>query len=151
MAVTDEHVAALHAQLAGRGEEHKRLYAELDPDEVGYEYSALVAAAVFEAIDRRFVIDGKIASDPEVIDFVAALRSRTADVAEKLDPSIAERLIFHSLGKGEIEDIDQKVFFGAQIIVLAGLIADAELSADELKSFMDTARGIANDWISRDQ
>ncbi|XRQ13857.1 hypothetical protein ACN3XK_24115 [Actinomadura welshii] len=150
MTVTDKQVAALHAQLAGRGEEHKRLFAELDADEVGYGYSALVAAAVYEAIERRFVRDGKIADDSEVIDFVANLRSRTADVAEDLDPVIAERLIFHSLGKGEINDIDQKVFFGTQILVLAGLIADAGLSEAELDSFMNVARGIAEDWTSRD-
>ena len=150
MTVTDKQVAALHAQLAGQGEEHKRLFAELDADEVGHGYSALVAAAVFEAIDRRFVKDGKVADDTEVIDFVGRLRSRTADVADNLDPVIAERLILHSLGKGEISDIDQKVFFGAQILVLAGLIADAELSEGELDSFMNVARGIAEDWTSRE-
>lgn len=150
MTVTDKQVAALHAQLAGRGEEHKRLFDELDADEVGYGYSALVAAAVFEAIDRRFVRDGKIAEDAEVIDFVADLRSRTADVADDLDPVIAERLIFHSLGKGEIDDIDQTVFFGTQILVLAGLIADANLNEGELESFMNVARSIAEDWTSRD-
>src|SRR5690606_17276503 len=97
MTVTDKQVAALHAQLAGRGEEHKRLFDELDADEVGHGYSALVAAAVFEAIERRFVKNGKVADDAEVIQFIAELRSKNADVAEKLDPVIAERLIFHSL------------------------------------------------------
>lgn len=150
MTVTDKQVAALHAQLAGRGEEHKRLFAELDADEVGHGYSALVAAAVFEAIERRFVKNGKVADDAEVIQFIAELRSKNADVAEKLDPVIAERLIFHSLGKGEIDDIDRTVFFGTQILVLAGLIADANLDEDELESFMSTAREIAEDWTSSD-
>lgn len=150
MTVTEKQVATLRAQLAGHGEEHNRLFAELDPEEVGHGYSALVAAAVYEAIDRRFARDGKIADDASVIGFVANLRSRTGEVAEKLDPAIAERLIFHSLGKGEIDDIDRDVFFQTQILVLAGLIADADLSEPELNSFMQVTREIADDWMSRE-
>ncbi|MGW2308390.1 hypothetical protein [Actinomadura luteofluorescens] len=150
MAVTDKQAATLHAQLAGRIEDHNRLFEELTPEEVGYEYSALIAAGVFEAIGRRFIRGEETASDQEVTKFVADLRSRTPAAAENLDPVVAERLIRHSLGRGDIDDIDRKIFFGAQIIVLGGLVADEDFGEAELDSFMATVRETADDWISRD-
>lgn len=148
MSVTDKQVAALTAQLAGRGDEHKRLFAELDAEEVGFGYSALVGAAVALAVDRRFVENGEIADRKAVIDFVAELRSRTLKAAEALDPTVAEQLILQNLGKGDISTLDNKTVFGAQIIVLAGLIADEQFSEAELTSFMATVRGVAETWVS---
>ncbi|WP_141584420.1 hypothetical protein [Actinomadura sp. WMMA1423] len=151
MPVTDKQAATLHAYLAGRTEEHDRLYAELTREEVGYEFSALLAAAVFEAIGRRFIKGEEIASDQDVVKFVADLRSRTSATAAVLDPTVAERLICHSLGRGDVDDIDDKTVFGAQFILLAGLIVDEEFTEDELESFIATARSIADDWIARDR
>jgi hypothetical protein len=151
MSVSDKHAATLTAQLAGRIDEYKRLYAELDPEEVGHEYSALVGAATAIAIDRRFVKDGKIASDEEVIDFVAELRSRSPETAETLEPVVAEQLVLQNLGKGDISQFDARVLFTTQIIVLAGIVADEQFEESELASFIQTARQVADHWIANDQ
>ncbi|SPT57125.1 hypothetical protein [Actinomadura madurae] len=148
MTVTDKQVATLTAQLAGRHEEYKRLYAELDPEEVGFGYSALVGAAAAIAIDRRFAKDNEVAGDAEVIDFVGDLRSRDIATAETLDPAIAEQLILHNLGKGDISNFDSKALFSTQIIILAGLIADEKLSETELTAFIEKARRVAETWTA---
>ncbi|MEV0662985.1 hypothetical protein ACIBI3_25275 [Actinomadura luteofluorescens] len=151
MAVTEKHVATLTAQLAGQKEEYKRLYAELTPEEVGYEYSALVAAAVAIAVDRRFAVNGEIAENKEVIDFVAELRSRAVQVAEIVDPTVAEQLILQNLGKGDISSFDTKSVFTTQIVVLVGLVTDEQFDEAGLTSFMQTARQVADQWIASDQ
>ncbi|GGQ30594.1 hypothetical protein BKA00_002873 [Actinomadura coerulea] len=151
MSVTDKQVATLTAQLAGRMDEYKRLYAELDPEEVGHGYSALVGAAAAIAVDRRFVKDDEIADRREVIDYVAELRSRSAEAAKDLEPVVAEQLILHNLGKGDISNFDARILFPTQIIVLAGLVADEQYGEAELTSFIQTARQVADHWIANDQ
>jgi hypothetical protein len=148
MAVTEDQVAALRAQLAGNFDEHKRLLEQLDPVAAQTGYTALIAAAFFEAVDRRFAENGAAAGDADVIEFVGSLRSRADDAAEKIDPSIAERLIHHSLGRGSISDIDDKTVVRTQMLVLAGLIADAQLSDAELDEFMAEVRTVAEEWTS---
>jgi hypothetical protein len=59
MTVVDEQAAALRALLTGDAAENRRLGAEVRRDGSGAGYSALVNAAFFEAVDRRF---GKVVS-----------------------------------------------------------------------------------------
>jgi hypothetical protein len=61
MPVTDQQFAAVHALLAGDVEKHKRLLAQLDRDKDKIGFSALIGAGFFEAVDRRFVKNGKTA------------------------------------------------------------------------------------------
>ncbi|MEU5987604.1 hypothetical protein ABZ806_01365 [Spirillospora sp. NPDC047418] len=146
MPITDLQTATLHAQLAGHGDEHQRMLGQLTSEEDQDGYSKLLATGFFEAVDQRFVKDGKIAEDSAVVDFVANLRSKTSEVADRLNPSIAERLILHALGRGEIDDIDGNTRLSGQILILGGLIADMSLSEPELDAFMTRIRGMAEDW-----
>ncbi|GAA4983517.1 hypothetical protein [Actinopolymorpha pittospori] len=84
-AVTAEQVAALRALLAGDLEEHVRLRDQLDREAAATGYTALLAAAFFEAVDRRFGQDGASA---DMAAFVSDVRSRTTAAAESIDPPL---------------------------------------------------------------
>jgi hypothetical protein len=141
MSVADEQVAALRAYLAGDFETHRRLQSQLDPAAARTGYTALIAGAFFEAVDRHFAQKG---TDADVVEFVASVRMRSERLAQELDPQIAERLIRHSLGRGSIADVDDEVVVQTQIVLLAGLIADEDFSTADLDKFMITARALGD-------
>ena len=147
MAVTDKQVAALHAQLAGRPpEEHLRLFNDLDQaDNIGY--SALLAAGLFEAVQRRFVKNGEPADRPEVIGFVAAARARTDDAPDAINPDVAEKIIMHALGQGSIAGIDDGTILRHQIILLAALVGQEKYDETELNAFMNQIRTDADEML----
>lgn len=145
MGVTDAQVAALRAQLTGNPEEHKRLFAQLDPLAARTGYRALVTAAFCTAVERRFAPDG---SADDVIEFVGDVRSRTGRAADEIDPRTAERLILAVYTDEPIGDLDPKASFGIQILLLAALIADAQLDDPGLDEFLAEARKLADQWTS---
>ncbi|MFS2294111.1 MAG: hypothetical protein FWJ90_15685 [Actinomadura sp.] len=149
MPITDNQVATLRAQLTGRMDEHERLLDQLDTEEAQAGYIALVTAAFFEAVDRRFIVDEKVADRAEVIDFIAYQRSAHPIAAEQLDPTIAEQVILHALGKASIGDeVDGETLLGTKILLLAALTADADFTETELETFLAKARAEANEHIA---
>jgi hypothetical protein len=106
---------------------------------------ALIEAACFEAIDRRFAKTGTPAS---VVEFVGDVRSRSESAGEQLDPLVAEQLIRAVLGEGSIDDLDDKTRFGTETILLAALIADERLDDAGLDDFLAHARKLADRWTS---
>jgi hypothetical protein len=145
MAVTDQQLAVLRAQLANHPGEHKRLFRQLDWTTDGVPYSALIDAGFFEAVDRRFTDGTSIAA---VTEYVGAVRSRLGSAADAIDPEAAERLILKVLGHGSVADLDAKVAFSAKQLLLAALIADEGLDDAGLDSFMASARTLADQWLS---
>src|SRR4051812_2519992 len=115
MLVTDECVATMNALLAGKSGEYEQLYGQLDPAIKRTAYPALIDAAFFEAVDRRFNEDDASA----VIEFVGDVRSRSDDFEKQIDPRVAERLIRAVLGHGSIDDIDDGVRFSTELMLLA--------------------------------
>ncbi|TYB46630.1 hypothetical protein [Actinomadura chibensis] len=149
--VTDDQVAALRAQLAGQGDEHRRLLNRLDPEAANIGYTALVTGAFFEAVRRRFLKDGKPADDAEIIDFVSSVRLRLEEEEDRLDPNVAEIMIKVALGKLPVEarkDISGDVGYRSQILLVAGLVGDAQLTSDELDDFLRKARFFADELRS---
>ncbi|RKS77116.1 hypothetical protein BZB76_2490 [Actinomadura pelletieri DSM 43383] len=149
MTITDEQVATLRAQLQGHGDEHSRLLNRLDK-KASNQYASLVTAAFFEATRRRFMKDEEVADDAEVIEFVTSVRLRMAD-PELLDPQVGETLINIALGKLPPEarkGISGGASHGSKILLLAGLVADAQFNAEELDAFLATARGMADEVFS---
>lgn len=123
--VTDDQVAALRAQLKGQGDEHRRLLHRLK--------------------------DGDPADDAEIIDFVTSVRLRLEEEEGELDPDVAEVMIKVALGElpGEArKNISDDVGHGSQVLLLAGLIGDAELTSDELEEFLIGARFFAEELRS---
>ncbi|GAA1797845.1 hypothetical protein [Actinomadura chokoriensis] len=147
MAITDEQVDVLRAQLAGKIDEHRRLARQLTADEANTEYATLVAAAFIEAVERRFMKDGKAADDADVIDFVAQVRGLDDEMPDIIDPRLAESLIFHLLEKGTAINADPDTKFGHQIVLLANLVGEEQFSSAELDAFLSSARSLANELL----
>lgn len=147
MPVTDKQVAALHAQLAGRSpEEHLRLFNELDEtDNVGY--AALLAAGLFEAIQRRFAKNNEVSDRSEIIDFIAEARAKSDESSDALNPDVAERIILHALGKGSLSGIDDDIVLGHQVVLLSALTARENYSESELNAFMAQIREDAEEML----
>lgn len=144
MPVTDEQEATLRAQLAKRFGEHERRLQALDPVEARTGYSALVSAAFAVAVDERFPLGTPKA---DVVGYVEDVRSRTEDAA-KIDARIAERVIRAIIADEEIDDIDSRTTFETQLLLLAALVADANLDAAGLDAFMSKARKLADQWLA---
>ena len=145
MAVTNQQVAALRAQLANQPDEHKRLFRQLDWATEGVPYSALIDAGFFEAVDRRFANGTTTAA---VTAYVGAVRSRLGSAADAVNPEAAERLILKVLGHGSVADLDAKVAFSAKQLLLAALIADEDLDDAGLDEFMASSRMVADQWLT---
>ncbi|SFN63357.1 MULTISPECIES: hypothetical protein [Actinomadura] len=147
MRVTDDQVAALHSQLAGEPpEEHLQLFNKLDEtDNVGY--AALLAAGLFEAIQRRFAQEGRSADRREIVDFIATAREKDDEAPDTINPDVAERIILHALGQGTIADIDDKTVLAHQIILLAALVAQEHYTKAELEAFMSQIRADAEEML----
>ena len=140
MTVTDDHVAALRAQLRGDSDEHVRFLNRIEETETTEAYVIFVTAAFFEAVDRRFFRDNKAADETEIIEFIAMIRGSNPDVANDLDPSISEPILLHALGKGSIQGIEGGRLFATRILLLAALVGKAEFSERELDAFLAKAR-----------
>ena len=142
MNITDEHVAVLRAQLNADIDEYRQRMQELkvDPDRAGF--NALLAAAFFLEIERRFPSEGDVVSS--IIEFVGQVRAEFDNKDEWLDPTAAERLIrFVVLGEGEIEQFDAKTLGGLQIVLLTASIRDRGLSPEEIDAFLADVRQLA--------
>lgn len=137
MPVPAEQVATLRAYLAGDFEEYERLYEQLDRDAARATYLALIEAACFEAIDRRFA--GKDTTIADVIHFVADARARFDEVRDELDPRVAERIIRAVLDDDPIDDLDDKTRISNISVLLTVLIADENLDDAGLDEFLADA------------
>jgi hypothetical protein len=144
MAVTDDQVATLRAQLGGNLDEHEQRLAQLSKAEAATGYAALIAASFSLAAYQRFAKKGDAAT---VMRFVADVRSRTEDTAT-IDPRVAERLILATFTDEEIDDINLRVRYETQIVLLAAIISDSHLDEAQLDQFLTKARGIADEWTS---
>lgn len=144
MPVTDDQVVALRAYLADDLDQHRQLYARLGRQAARSGYTALLAAAFFEAVNRRFAQDGTAA---DVIEFVADVRGRSEALGKAIDPRAAERLIRAALSDEDIDDLDDQAKGGLYVVLLAGLIGDEQLSDDGLDEFLAGARKLADEWL----
>jgi hypothetical protein len=143
MKVTDDQIASMRAYLRGDVEAFEQISAQLDSANKEAR-GALIAAAFFKAAERTFK-DGDRA---DVIEFVGRVRARSADLAQSIDPRIAERLILATFTDEDVEDIDGKTQGDHFGILLAGIIAEAQPSDTELNSFLEESRKLADKWLS---
>jgi hypothetical protein len=144
MPVTDEQVAPLRAQLARQHEEHLRLFNLLDKDSKNTGYHALVSAAFVTAVERRFTPD---VSPGEVIEFVGNVRSTSPQVADQVDPAIAERVIMAVFNDDSLDDVDGRKNLETQIFVMVAIIGAEHLDDAGLDAFLAQARKLADQWL----
>jgi len=144
VAITDEQIAVLRAMLTANGD-YDRLSDQLDRTDGWGDYTVLVSAAFFEAVDRRF---GKGYTRAEIVQFVADARARFDQSGHDLDPLAAERLVLSALDEESIDDLDDKTLGQTQVVFLAALIADEQFDAPGLDEFLVEARKLADEWTS---
>lgn len=138
-AVTSDQVEAMRAYLTGDGDSYKQMIDQFDAT-ARKAHAALIIASFIMAADRRF---GKGSTRADVTEFVSNLRSRSEQLADDIDQNQAERLIMAVHTGEDIDDIDD----GLYSLLLAGLIADAQLSDAELDEFLDNARDLADQML----
>jgi hypothetical protein len=141
MPVTDDQVATLRALLADDMDRYRQLFSELDRAEAKRGYSALVTAGFTEAVERRF---GPGYQAADIVAFVAGIRIRSDRLAAELDPDVAERVIRVVLEDAPVDDLNRNAVTGAQLLLLIGLIADAQLDGQGLDQFLASARKFAD-------
>jgi hypothetical protein len=140
MPVTDDQVSALRALLQDDTKRYGETFDQLDRTAAKKGYTALVAGAFMEAVQRRF---GQNYRESEVVDFVASLRTRSNRLADRIDPDIAERMIKSLYGDATVRDVSDGVVAGTQLLLLTGLVADAGMDDAQLEPFLSTAGGTA--------
>jgi hypothetical protein len=140
--VTADQVATLRAALTGDSDGYRRLYASLDPVAMD-SYHIFYAAAFFEAASKRF--NGATSAD--VLTFVADIRAQY-DLAQDIDPRVAERLVLATFTDEQIADIPDQVKAEHYLILLIALIKQADLSGSDLDVFLADARKLADEWLN---
>jgi len=146
MPVTDDEIAVLRAHLSGNQALQQELQARLASPAARSRYATLVAAAFFEAVDRRFAPRGTAA---DVIDFVADVRARSERLAEGIDAQAAEQLIGAALTGEDAPGIDGEAKGRLFIVLLAALASDEHFTDAELDAFLAEARKTADGWLSQ--
>ena len=145
MAVSADQVATLRAYLSGDREEFLRLNRALDRSEEGSTaYTALITAAFVEAVEGRF---NERTPRGEVIDYVADVRSRSDYVAEELDPDKAERMIMTVIADEDVNDLSTNERIQVEMILIAGLVADASFSDAERDAFLEKSRAFGDELL----
>jgi hypothetical protein len=148
--VSDLQMDVLKALVTLQGEKYGRLIdemVEIEGPEVNRRHSILLGAAMFEATEKRFFRNGKVAPKSEIISFVAEVRSRNDRAAEELHPTLAERVLLGALGEDDIEDLDGETFIMMETMLVAVLVADEEYTEEELDAFLRLVRRTADDWL----
>jgi hypothetical protein len=105
-----------------------------------------LSAAFYHVTNTRFA-DKSI---EDIVSWVAALRTRLGDDADEIDPRYAEWMIRGAV-RDEL-DLVQKIgpdaYIPLQLLLTAQLVAQQNLSAEELEAFLLAAEGLAARWGS---
>lgn len=146
MPVTDDMVASFRAYLSGDREQWNRRMNAMDRSPKSERvYLAMLTAVFFEALARRF---SDAPTRDETVEFVADLRSRGEQLAERLDPEAAERMIAavydHDV---DLDGISQDQRLGVRMSVSRVIFYDEGPDSAELEEFLDKSRTFANEML----
>lgn len=144
MPVTNEQVATLRAQMLGDHEQYEQGFRQLATPADHAGYAALVAATFIIATERHF--DGPV-TRADLIRYVADVRARVPSASENIEPKAAEQLLYEALTDDPFSG-DPEVNGTNQIILLAALLSDAQLTVDQLDALLAEARAIADEWVA---
>lgn len=133
-------IDAMRAYLKGDADGYSRLVDRLD-SAAKKAHGQLIGASFYIAANRRFAASS---NNAEVVKFVGDLRARSDRLAEEIDPRQAERLIRASTFTDEnVDGMDN----GLYSLLLAGLIADEQLTDSDLDAFLADACKLADEWL----
>jgi hypothetical protein len=104
-----------------------------------------VSAAFVIAAQHRFP---QGASQAEVIEFAADVRSRSDKVADQVDPGTAERVLMYVFTEQTLDDIDARASWETQLALMAAIVGDEHLDDAGLDAFLAQARALADRWLA---
>jgi hypothetical protein len=139
MPIRDDQVATIRAFLSAENERFHRLNQALGQSpEDAKGYLVLIFATFVEAVGHRFSAETPQA---EVIEYVADVRARSADAADRIEPDKAERVIRtvfdDSVPTGDVEPGERTEL---EMVLALAIVSDAELAGPDLDGFLDRAR-----------
>lgn len=137
MFVTDDHVKALRAMLAGEMEEYDEIADRIMATESPRYFNVILASAFTIAVHRRF---GKGYTLPDIIQFVADQRTQFDEAADIFDPLVAEHLLLSVLTGEPVDEVDEVAKAEAEVGLLVGLVDDQDLDEAGINEFVDEAR-----------
>jgi hypothetical protein len=138
MAVTDNEVWALRPFLTGDPREHIRRLDQLEP---GESIGPLAKAVFWRLVERRF----SGASADDVIKFVGEVRALGDQIAEKVNPHQAERLIQSVYTDERAADISSKTKNDLIVLLMPKLIIDEHLDEGGVEELLVSARKLADE------
>lgn len=138
-------MTALRTLLTGNIDEHRRVIAQISQSGQWSGYNELITAAFFEAVDRRF---GTRYTLPDIVEYVAEVRTRSSNPDRGIDPNVAERLIRMALGEGLSHGVDKKTLIHTEGALLVALVSDEQFDDVALDAFLARARTLGDRWTS---
>ncbi|MEO3830386.1 hypothetical protein [Actinomadura sp. B10D3] len=132
----------MRALLTRRNDDYRELSTQIESEDDREGFARLLFSAFFESVDRRFAQDG----DAAIIEFVADMRAENTHILDDMDPSVAERLIAFTLGRGEIGDIDGAAKNSHLVVILVHLAENLLPGGAALDRLLATARRDAEEW-----
>lgn len=146
MPVTDDMVATYRAFLSGDHEQWKRRRAALGTSpEATRPFFALLTGLFVEAVERRF--DPSVSRD-EIIGFVAEVRARSDELAERLDPHATERMISMVFDDDvATDDIPRDQTIGVRLTITAAIVGDEGMDSAQLEDFLSKSRALADEIL----
>lgn len=143
MNVSAEQLASVRAYVTGDTDEFERISGAFNASE-GRINGALISAAFYLAASKRFAVED---AKSEVISFVSELRSSSTEVADAINPHIAERLLLSTVADEEIDDIAGETKGKHISLLLVALVKDSKVSETELDGLLDGAGTLAEKWL----
>jgi hypothetical protein len=141
--ISTEQVTALRTLLTRDFDEHQRIMDQVRQADGLAGYNDLITAAFVKAVNRRF---GARYTLPDIVDYVAEVRTRIRNPDRGIDPNVAERLIRKALGEGTVRGIDKKTLIHTEGVLLGALIMDEQLDGAALDAFLAEARAAVDSF-----
>ena len=138
MTVTDNEMWVLRPFLTGDPRENIRRLEQLGP---GESVGPLLKAVFWRLVERRFAN----ASRDDVINFVGEVRALGDQIAQKMDPLQAERLILSVYTDERAADIDIDTKNTLIVLLVPKLIIDEQLDEAGVDALLGSARKLAGD------
>jgi hypothetical protein len=136
--VRSDFVELVRTLVRGDFEANDRYEQKLD--EEGWEgFPRFLSAVFLLAVERRFARDADIG---DIIRFVADIRARTG--ASGVDPVAAETLIRAVLDLNVAVNIEEELAGTVQLMVAHQILADENLSDEDLDGFLREAARLAS-------
>lgn len=138
--IKPEFAAYFRTLIRGGHAANDQIEAKLDAE--GWDgFPRFLAALFFVAVDRHF---GEDATRTDVIKFVAYMRAGLGDDAPEVNPEAAETLILSIIDPSVDYDIDQQMIGRIHAATVHKVLAEGDLTDQELDAVLAEAVGLAS-------